>query len=142
ISGVCQASRSSRGGANPLSARAARRGMVPASFFGSDVGKRCGRSSYRQVAWRDREMNRLHYGWVIVAAGALITCVAMGAMFALPVYLQPMAEETGWTRAGISMAMTVGFLVMGVAGFGWGTLTDRIGARPVVLIAAVLLGAG
>jgi MFS family permease len=83
-----------------------------------------------------------HYGWVIVAAGAVITCVAMGAMFALPVYLQPMADETGWTRAGISGAMTVGFIVMGVAGFFWGTLTDRIGARPVVLVAAVMLGLG
>ena len=76
------------------------------------------------------------YGWVIVAAGAVITCVAMGAMFALPVYLQPIAEETGWSRAGISGAMTIGFIVMGVAGFGWGTLSDRIGARPVVLMAA------
>lgn len=83
-----------------------------------------------------------NYGWVIVAAGALITCVAMGAMFALPVYLQPMVDETGWTRAGISGAMTIGFVVMGVAGFLWGTLTDRIGARPVVLIAAVTLGIG
>ncbi|MDO8358917.1 MAG: MFS transporter [Devosia sp.] len=83
-----------------------------------------------------------NYGWVIVAAGAVITCVAMGAMFALPVYLQPIAEETGWTRAGISGAMTVGFIVMGVAGFGWGTLSDRIGARPVVLMAAAILGAG
>ncbi|HHY51177.1 MAG TPA: MFS transporter [Alphaproteobacteria bacterium] len=82
------------------------------------------------------------YGWVIVAAGAVITCLAMGAMFALPVYLQPIAEDTGWTRAGISGAMTVGFIVMGVAGFGWGTLSDRIGARPVVLMAAALLGAG
>jgi len=82
------------------------------------------------------------YGWVIVAAGAVITCVAMGAMFALPVYLQPMAEETGWTRAGISGAMTVGFIVMGVAGFAWGIISDRIGARPVVLIAAALLGLG
>lgn len=82
------------------------------------------------------------YGWVIVAAGAVITCIAMGTMFALPVYLQPIAEETGWTRAGISGAMTVGFIVMGVAGFGWGTLSDRIGARPVVLIAVVLLCAG
>lgn len=82
------------------------------------------------------------YGWVIVAAGALITCVAMGAMFALPVYLQPIAEETGWTRAGISGAMTVGFITMGVAGFGWGTLSDRIGARPVVLMAAAILGVG
>lgn len=87
-------------------------------------------------------MARLHYGWVIVATGAVITCVAMGAMFALPVYLQPIADETGWTRAGISMAMTIGFVVMGVAGFFWGTLTDRIGARPVVLIAAFILGGG
>ena len=83
-----------------------------------------------------------NYGWVIVAAGAVITCVAMGAMFALPVYLQPMADETGWTRAGISGAMTLGFIVMGIAGFVWGTLTDRIGARPVVLVAAVTLGLG
>lgn len=36
--------------------------------------------------------------------GALITCLALGAMFALPVHLQPMADETGWTRAGISGA--------------------------------------
>lgn len=83
-----------------------------------------------------------NYGWVIVAAGAIITCVAMGALFALPVYLQPMADDTGWTRAGISGAMTVGFIVMGVAGFGWGALSDRIGARPVVLMAAALLGGG
>jgi MFS family permease len=83
-----------------------------------------------------------NYGWVVVAAGALITCLAMGAMFALPVYLQPMATDTGWSRAGISAAMTVGFIVMGVAGFGWGTLSDRIGARPVVLMAAVILGIG
>ncbi|MEO7222462.1 MAG: MFS transporter [Devosia sp.] len=83
-----------------------------------------------------------HYGWVVVAAGAVITCVAMGALFALPVYLQPMAEETGWSRAGISGAMTIGFIVMGVAGFAWGTISDRIGARPVVLMASLLLGAG
>ena len=82
------------------------------------------------------------YGWVIVAAGALITCLAMGAIFALPVYLQPIADETGWSRAGIAGAMTLGFVVMGVAGFLWGTLSDRIGPRPVVLMAAVLLGVG
>jgi MFS family permease len=82
------------------------------------------------------------YGWVIVAAGAVITCVAMGAMFALPVYLQPMAEETGWSHAGISFAMTIGFVVMGIGGFLWGTLSDKIGPRPVVLMAAGLLGVG
>lgn len=83
-----------------------------------------------------------NYGWVVVAAGAAITCMAMGAMFALPIYLEPIAKETGWTRAGISAAMTIGFIVMGVAGFGWGTLSDRIGARPVLLAASALLVAG
>lgn len=83
-----------------------------------------------------------HYGWVVVAAGAVITCVAMGAMFSLPVYLQPIAENTGWTRAGISAAMTFGFLSMGLGGFFWGMLSDRIGARPVVLIASLLLTIG
>ena len=82
------------------------------------------------------------YGWVVVFAGALITCVAMGAMFALPVYLHPISAETGWSSGGISAAMTVGFVVMGVAGFGWGILSDRIGVRPVVLAAAVIGGTG
>ncbi len=80
------------------------------------------------------------YRWVIIAAGALMTCVGIGAMFSLAIFLQPMSEATGWTRAGISSAMTLNFLVMGAAGFGWGTLSDRYGSRPVVLAGAVLLG--
>ena len=83
-----------------------------------------------------------HYGWVVVAAGALITCVAMGALFALPVYQTPMADDTGWARAGIAGAMTIGFITMGVAGFFWGAISDRIGGRPVLIIASVLLGGG
>jgi len=84
----------------------------------------------------------LHYGWVVVAAGAVITCVAMGALFALPVYQTPMAEETGWARAGIAGAMTIGFITMGIAGFFWGAISDRIGGRPVLVIASILLGSG
>jgi MFS family permease len=83
---------------------------------------------------------KLSYRWVIVAAGALMTCVAIGAMFSLAVYLEPMSAETGWSRAGISSAMTLDFLTMGIAGFGWGTASDRFGSRVVVLIGAVLLG--
>jgi MFS family permease len=82
------------------------------------------------------------YRWVIVACGALMTCVGIGAMFSLAVYLQPMSEETGWSRTGISSAMTLDFLVMGAAGFGWGALSDRIGPRVVVLVGAGLLGLG
>lgn len=82
------------------------------------------------------------YRWVIVALGALMTCVAIGAMFSLAVFLEPMSESSGWSRAGISSAMTLDFLVMGVAGFAWGAASDRFGPRIVVLAGAILLGAG
>jgi MFS family permease len=82
------------------------------------------------------------YGWVMVAIGALMTCVAIGAMFSLAVFLEPMTRDTGWSRAGVSSAMTLNFLAMGIAGFGWGALSDRFGTRRVVLAGSVLLGLG
>ena len=82
------------------------------------------------------------YRWLMVAAGAVITCMALGAEFSLAVYLQPMAEATGWSRAGISGTMTFDFLTMGFSAFGWGALSDRIGPRPVALCGAALIGAG
>ena len=82
------------------------------------------------------------YRWVIVAAGALLGCVAAGCMFALAVFLQPLSEATGWSRAGLSATMTVNFLAMGAAGFFWGWLTDRFGPRPALLAGGALLGLG
>ena len=78
------------------------------------------------------------YRWVVVAAGGFMGCIAMGSLFSLPVLLTPMAEATGWSRTGISMAMTVGFLAMAVTSMIWGALSDRFGARPVVMTGAVL----
>ena len=78
------------------------------------------------------------YRWVVVAAGGFMGCVAMGSLFSLPVLLTPMSEATGWSRTGISMAMTVGFLAMAVTSMIWGALSDRYGARPVVMTGAAL----
>lgn len=80
------------------------------------------------------------YRWVIVGLGAILGCVALGAMFSLAVFLTPMSEDTGWSRAGISTAMTINFLVMAFGSFAWGAASDRWGARVVTLIGAVLLG--
>jgi MFS family permease len=84
-------------------------------------------------------MTNLQYRWVIVAAGGLLGCLAIGAMFSLPVFLRPMAENTGWSVTGISTAMTVGFLAMAFASMAWGGLSDRIGPRPVLLSGSVLI---
>ena len=85
---------------------------------------------------------KIQYGWVMVAVGALMGCVAVGSMMSLAVFLQPITQATGWSRTGVSSAMMLNFLVMGAGGFMWGALNDRFGTRPVVLSGAVLLGLG
>jgi len=82
----------------------------------------------------------MSYRWTIVALGGLMGCVAIGAMFSLAVFLGPLSADTGWSRAGISSAMTLNFIVMGLGAFAWGALSDRFGVRIVVLAGAVLLG--
>ncbi len=82
------------------------------------------------------------YGWIVVGAGALMTCVGMGAMLSLAVFLQPISEAMGWSRGGVSAAATLDFLCMGLAAFFWGALSDRFGTRIVVLCGSVLLGTG
>jgi MFS family permease len=86
-------------------------------------------------------MENSRYRWVIVAAGGLLGCVAIGGMFSLPVFLQPIARDTGWSVTGISSAMTVGFLAMAFTSMIWGNLSDRFGPRPVVLSGSVVLAA-
>ncbi|WP_063549824.1 MFS transporter [Burkholderia territorii] len=81
------------------------------------------------------------YRWVIVAAGGLMGCIAIGAMFSLPVFLRAIVRDTGWSMTGISAAMTLGFIAMAFASIGWGSLSDRIGTRAVVVTGAVLLSA-
>jgi MFS family permease len=84
-------------------------------------------------------MDQARYRWVIVAAGGLLGCVAMGAVFSLPVLLRPIAQSTGWSYTGVSSAMTIAFLALAGASIAWGTLSDRIGPRAVVLTGSVLL---
>ncbi|KAB0642565.1 MFS transporter [Burkholderia latens] len=86
-------------------------------------------------------MRNSRYRWVIVAAGGVMGCVAIGAMFSLPVFLRAIAHDTGWSMTGISAAMTLGFIAMAFASIGWGSLSDRIGTRAVVVTGAVLLSA-
>jgi MFS family permease len=85
---------------------------------------------------------KLFYGWVIVGAGIVITCVGFGTALSLGVFLQPMALATGWSRTSISSAATIDFLCMGLASLFWGALSDRFGTRRVVLAGGAVLGCG
>ena len=75
---------------------------------------------------------KVFYGWVIVGAGIVITCLGIGTMMSLGIFLQPMSAATGWSRTSISTAALLNFLCMGPASFLWGALSDRFGTRAVV----------
>jgi MFS family permease len=86
-------------------------------------------------------MTNSSYRWVIVAAGGLLGCIAIGAMFSLPVFLLPISRDTGWSVTGVSSAMTIGFLSMAFASIAWGSLSDRLGARLIALVGSAILAA-
>ena len=86
-------------------------------------------------------MRNTTYRWVIVAAGGLLGCMAIGSMFTLPVFIRPISEQTGWSVTGISTAMTIAFLAMALGSMALGSLSDKIGARPVVLMGSAVLAA-
>jgi len=85
---------------------------------------------------------RFSYGWVVVAAGIVVTCIGFGTALSLGVFLQPMSIATGWSRASISTAAMVDFVCMGFASLFWGALSDRLGTRFVVVAGGLLLGVG
>src|SRR4029434_5615680 len=83
----------------------------------------------------------LFCGWIVVGVGIVVSCIGVGTMLSLGVFLQPISEATGWSRTGISTAALLNWLCMGIGSFVWGALSDRFGTRVVVLSGGLLLGA-
>ena len=82
------------------------------------------------------------YGYNIVAAGFAIQAVSIGALFAYGVFFKEFQTEFGWSRATISGASSLAFLVMGAVGILAGRLNDRIGPRILIAVAGAALGVG
>jgi len=85
---------------------------------------------------------RYFYGYNIVAAGFTIQAVCIGAMFAYGVFFKEFQAEFGWSRATISGASSLAFLIMGAVGILAGRLNDRIGPRVLIVASAGFLGLG
>ena len=100
------------------------------------------------------------YRWVIVAAGGLLGCVAIGAMFSLPVFLLRSREMDG--RSPRLQARTIGFLALALASMlgvrvgPWGrassfdrvrvllrpALASRATSLPIKVVFGLVVGAG
>ena len=60
---------------------------------------------------------RVFYGGIIVGAGTLVTCMGLGAMFSLSVFLRPISESMGWSRTGISTVALLNWVFTGIGSF-------------------------
>lgn len=83
-----------------------------------------------------------YYGYNIVGAGFLTQAVAIGALFTYGVFFKEFQAEFGWSRAVISGASSLAFLVMGIGGVIAGSLNDRIGPRIILTVSGISLGIG
>ena len=64
------------------------------------------------------------------------------AFWALQVFVGPMQEDTGWTRAGIMGALTVRWIVAGVGGLLLGFVLDKRHGPVLLLLFGTLLDGG
>jgi predicted MFS family arabinose efflux permease len=85
---------------------------------------------------------RLSYGWAIVAAAVVIVGLGVGALFSLAVFLKPVQESMAWSRGAISGIALWMWIAYGTGSLMWGVLSDRWGARRVVVAGGLLLGLG
>lgn len=82
------------------------------------------------------------YGYTIIGAGFFIQAVIWGISNSFGVFFDPLIQEFGWSRATISGAASLGFLVHGAASIGIGNLNDRFGPRLIMSVCALFLFSG
>ncbi len=76
-----------------------------------------------------RQLRRVNYSWVILAAGSAVLFFGGGSRYALGLMLKPMSDDLGWTRTTLSLAITCFMLVSAFALPFVGRLVDRYDLR-------------
>ena len=88
-------------------------------------------------------INRVYYGWWIVALGATIIAVGGGILYhGFTIFFLPLTRDLGVSRASISMLYGAARLEGGAEGPIVGHLIDRFGPRVMILGGVLLAGLG
>jgi MFS family permease len=85
----------------------------------------------------------MFYHWFVMAGVALVVFpVGGGLLNSFGVLLPVITGEFGWSRAGVSLALTFGVLGFGLPSPLYGILTNRFGSRRVIIIGNTLAALG
>lgn len=82
------------------------------------------------------------YGWVVVFGALIVLGIFWGTLASFGVFLKPISQDIGLTRAATSAAFSILFVVYGSFGILGGWLTDKYGPRLVVITGAIMAGVG
>ena len=80
----------------------------------------------------------IYYGWYIALALAITETVSFGVIFyAFSVFITPMEAELGWSRAEISGAFSLLWLITGIFAFPVGYWLDKHGSRLLMTLGSI-----
>ena len=95
------------------------------------------------ISWLKNRINRVFFGWWIVAAG-IANIAITGGLFVngFQFYFEPIRKQFGWSRTLLSGAYSLARVEGGFLGPGGGYLVEKIGPRSVVAIGFCIFGIG
>jgi MFS family permease len=79
---------------------------------------------------------------VMLCGAAAVLAISLGVRHGFGLFLTPMTVANGWGRENFAFAIAMQNLVWGAAQPFTGMLADRHGARPLIMIGAILYAAG
>jgi len=84
---------------------------------------------------------RLHYAWVVLLVTFFVLICAAGVRATPSILILPLEAEFGWSRATISLVVTVNLVLYGAMGPFSAAIMQRFGIRRTVLASLILLAA-
>jgi MFS family permease len=87
-------------------------------------------------------VKRVHYAWVVAVVTWITLLAAAGFRSTPSTLIVPLEHEFGWSRATISIAVSINLLLFGLFAPFAGGLMERFGVRRVVVGALMAVSAG
>ncbi|MBF5044610.1 MFS transporter [Aggregicoccus sp. 17bor-14] len=85
---------------------------------------------------------RLHYAWVVVGVVFLVLLCAAGVRSTPSLFMVPLEQEFGWSRALVSGAVSVNLVLYGLVGPFAAALMQRFGMRRTMLASLGIISVG
>lgn len=80
------------------------------------------------------------YGWITAAAGALVVFAAGNFLYTFGVFVKPLIDQFGWSRAAISLCVSIRNVTTAMMSPVIGIFADRLGPKKFILFGVVLVG--